>query len=82
MKQIENPDLLTMKPAELEEFAESWRTNLESGTMDKRKAVFRQLIDNAVFDGEQLELVPNIATLTGTRVKVASPRGFEPLLPP
>ena len=50
--------------------------------MDKRKAVFRQLIESATFDGEELMLVPNMATLTGTGVKVASPRGFEPLLPP
>jgi hypothetical protein len=50
-------------------------TDLEGGTMDKRKAVFRQLIDGAVFDGEELELVPNLATLTGTGFKVASPRG-------
>ena len=34
--------------------------------MEKRKVVFRQLIDSAVFDGEELKLAPNIATLTGT----------------
>ena len=50
--------------------------------MDKRKAVFRQLIESATLDGEELMLVPNMTTLTGTGVKVASPRGFEPLLPP
>jgi len=44
--------------------------------MDKRKAVFRQIIDSAVFDGEELEIAPNLSTLTGTGVKVASPRGF------
>ena len=83
MKQLEKPEILSMKAADLEEFAEKWRIDLEGGTMDKRKAVFRQLIDSAVFDGEKLELVPNMATLTGsTGVKVASPRGFEPLLPP
>ena len=82
MKQVEKPENLSMKPADLVEFAENWRTDLEGGTINKRKAVFRQLIDSAVFDGEELELVPNMATLTGTGVKVASPRGFEPLLPP
>ena len=82
MNQVEKPEILSMTPAELEEFAEKWRTDLEGGTMDKRKAVFRQLIESAVFDGEELEIVPNMATLTGTGVKVASPRGFEPLLPP
>ena len=55
---------------------------ISTPTMDKRKAVFRQLIDSAVFDGEELEIVPNLATLTGAEVNGASPRGFEPLLPP
>ena len=31
---------------------------------------------------QELELVSNMTTLTGAGVKVASPRGFEPLLPP
>ena len=44
--------------------------------MDKRKAVFRQLIELVTFDGEELMLVPNMATLTATGVKVASPRGL------
>ena len=82
MDQIERPEIISMNPSDLEEFADKWRTDLEGGTMDKRKAVFRQLIESATFDGEELELVPNMATLTGTGVKVASPRGFEPLLPP
>ena len=60
MKNIEKPELLSMKPNDLEDFAKTWRTDLEGGTMDKRKAVFRQLIDSAVFDGEELELVPNV----------------------
>jgi hypothetical protein len=45
--------------------------------MEKRKALFNQLIESAKFDGEGLEIVPNMATLTGTGVKVASPRGFR-----
>ena len=40
MNQVEYPELLTMKPEDLEEIAEKWRSDLESGTMDKRKAVF------------------------------------------
>ena len=71
-----------MSDSDLDEFAGQWRSNLEGGTMEKRKAVFRQLIDTATFDGEVLELVPNLVALTGTGVKVASPRGFEPLSPP
>ena len=81
-KKVDRPKILSMSKADLDDFANDWRTNLEGGTMDKRKAVFRQLIESATFDGEELMLVPNMATLTGTEVKVASPRGFEPLLPP
>ena len=76
------PEIVEMSDTDLDEFAGQWRTNLQSGTMDKRKAVFRQLIDSAVFDGEELEIAPNLATLTGAEVSGASPRGFEPLLPP
>ena len=76
------PGIVDMSDSDLDEFADQWRTNLQSGTMDKRKAVFRQLIDTATFDGEELTLVPNLATLAGTGVKAASPRGFEPRLPP
>ena len=44
--------------------------------MDKRRAVFRQSIDGSVFDGDELQKVPNVATLTGGGVKVASARGW------
>ena len=81
-EQVDRPKLLSMSEDDLDEFADEWRKKLEGGTMDKRKAVFRQLIESATFDGEELMLVPNMATLTGTGVRVASPRGFEPLLPP
>ena len=72
--QIKNPEIVSINPTDLEEFADGWRTDLKSGTMDKRKAVFRQLIDAATFDGNVLALVPNLAILTGTGVKVTSPR--------
>ena len=81
LKEIRNddkPTLLDLTNAELQEFAQQWRIELEGGTMDKRKAVFRQLIGAARFDGEELEIVPNLTTLAGTGAKVASPRGFEP----
>ena len=55
-----------MSDSDLDEFAVQWRTNLQSGTMDKRKAVFRQLIDTATFEYEQLTIVPNLASPTGT----------------
>ena len=67
-----------MQSVELREFAEQWRIELEGGTMDKRKAVFRQLIGSARFNGEELEIVPNLTTLAGAGAKLASPRGFEP----
>ena len=69
----DKPEIIEMSDSELDDFADQWRNDLQSGTMDKRKAVF---------DGEELEVVPNLATLAGTGVKVASPRGFEPRLPP
>ena len=74
LQETERPKMLSMQRSDLEEFATEWRTNLEGGTMEKRKAVFRQLIETATFDGEELEIIPNMATLTGTGVKVASPR--------
>lgn len=55
---------------------------LEGGTIKKQKAAFRRLINSVVFDGEELEIEPNLSALTASGVKVASPRGFEPLLPP
>ncbi len=42
--------------------------------MDKRKAVFRQLIESTMFDGKELMLVPNMATLTGTGVSFPTQR--------
>ena len=74
------PGILEMSDSDLDDFADQWRTNLQSGTMDKRKAVFRQLIDTATFDGEELTIVPNLAALTGTGVKAASSRvlGISP----
>jgi len=78
----EPPKIISMSRTDLKAFAQQWRSDLEGGTMDKRKAVFRQLISEARFDGEELEIVPNTATLAGTGVKLASPRGFEPRLPP
>ena len=57
LQKAEKPKILGMSNAELDEFANQWRTNIESGTMEKRKAVFRQLIESATFDGEELEIV-------------------------
>ena len=73
LEEIEEPEFCSYSETEMMAFAAEWRSNLEGGTMDKRKAVIRQLIESATFDGEELRLVPNLATLTG--VKMASPRG-------
>ena len=62
LEAADTPEIIEMSDLELDEFADQWRTDLQSGTMDKRKAVFRQLIESAVFDGEELEVVPNLAT--------------------
>ena len=78
-KEVVKPQVLDMTPAELREFAEQWRTDLTSGTMEKRKAIFRQLVEEATFDGNGLHITPSYHAITG--VNVASPRGFEPLLP-
>ena len=75
----EVPAITKLSLEDLRAFAAQWRSNLSSGTMDKRKAIFRQLVDNATFDGEELVLVPNYQHIAG--VKMASPRGVEPLLP-
>ena len=56
------------------------RPEIQSGRTEKRKTDFRQFIWRPVFDGEELEVTLNLATLI--RVKVASPGGFEPPLPP
>ena len=77
-RQTGQPKLLNMTSSELREFARQWRTDLTCGTMEKRKAIFRQIVENATFDGEELVIRPNCEALTG--VKVASPRGVEPLL--
>ena len=75
----EVPAITKLSLEDLRAFAAQWRSNLSSETMDKRKAIFRQLVDNATFDGEELVLVPNYQHIAG--VKMASPRGVEPLLP-
>ena len=76
----EKSKFLSMTPTKIEAFAEKWRADLTSGTMEKRKAVFRQVIESAEFDGEALKIVPSYRSIAG--VNMASPRGFEPLLPP
>ena len=78
-KEVAKPQVLDMTKGALREFAQQWRSDLTAGTMEKRKTIFRQLIESATFDGHELHIVPSYHALTG--VKMASPRGVEPLLP-
>lgn len=57
-EKVDRPQFLSMSQDDIDEFAAEWRTKLEGGTMDKRKAILRQLIDSATFDGEELLLAP------------------------
>jgi len=68
LEKAQKPAILFMNAVDLEAFAEEWRSNLEGGTTEKRKAVFRHIIDSAEFDGEELIIAPNLSTLTGTGV--------------
>lgn len=75
------PALLTKwDEAEIRQFLEEYRENLDVGEADQKKALLRSLIDHAVLERDQLTVYPHYEQLTG--VKMASPRGFEPLLPP
>ena len=64
----------------LNEFLEDYRSNLASGDPERKKAILRSLISHAVLDDDTLTVIPSYENITG--VKMASPRGFEPLLPP
>ena len=79
-KDTAEPTLLRLNDEALDTFLEQYRTNLESGEPEKRKAILRSIIDHGIFDGETLKIIPSYENVTG--VNMASPRGFEPLLPP
>ena len=70
-EEIARPRVLDMNDDDLREFAEQWRTDLTAGTMEKRKSIFRQIVDSATFDGNELQVTPSYQAITG--VKVASP---------
>ncbi len=55
-------------------FISEFRSDLAKGDMEMKKATVRSVI------AKVLQLYP--ATLSVTGVKLASPRGFEPRLPP
>ncbi len=79
-KEAAESNILRYSDETLEQFLQSYRADLESGEPEKKKAILRSVIEHGVFDGETLTLSPNYQKITG--VKMASPRGFEPLLPP
>jgi site-specific DNA recombinase len=78
---VSNPPILDASLDLINEFIASYRENLQSGESYAKKAVIQSVIDRGVFDGENLEIYPGYNQIAGG-VKMASPRGFEPLLPP
>jgi site-specific DNA recombinase len=76
----ETPTIVKCSNEMLEDFVENYRQDLECGETERKKAVLRTLIEDREFDGESLRINPSYASVTG--VHLASPRGFEPLLPP
>ena len=61
------------------EFLHDFRNGLADPDCEKRKMVVKSLLDEAEIKGDEVTLIP-AESLTG--FKMASPRGFEPLLPP
>ena len=72
--------VLNLSDASVKQFLSTLQRGLQEGDAEKKKALLRNVVEYGVFDGEQLTLHPAFARLTG--VKLASPRGFEPRLPP
>lgn len=65
--------------ASVGEFLSEFRSGLADPDSEKRKGVVKSLVGEANLDGDELILIP-AESLTG--FKMASPRGFEPRLPP
>ncbi len=64
----------------LRSFVVRYQNDLEFGDPETKKTILRTLVASAALDGDELTLVPNYPA--GTGVSVASPTGFEPVLPP
>ena len=69
-----------LSDAALQRFINEFRTDLAKGDIERKKAMMRSVIAKAVLDMNVLHLYPATENVTG--VKLASPRGFEPRLPP
>ena len=75
-----NPPITKYDEAALEGFLAAYRQGMEVGSAENKKALLRSVIERGVFDGETLTLHPSYEELAG--VKLASPRGVEPLSSP
>ena len=74
-KELAKPQVLDMTSQELQDFAQQWKSDLTSGTAEKRKTVFRQLVESATFDGHQLHVIPSYSAITGVKVAAWRPLG-------
>jgi hypothetical protein len=79
-KTLSQPPIIDASMDMLKGFIADYRQNLEHGEPHTKKAVIQSVIEKGIFDGERLEIVPGYPQITG--VKMASPRGVEPLSPP
>jgi len=58
---------------DLDSFFKQYRKDMNNSNVEKKKAVIRNLVSDMVFDGDNLDINPNLQFLT--EVKLASPRG-------
>lgn len=68
-------DLKKWDEKSLRSFVKRYKSDIEFGDAETKKAILRTLVASAKLDDDDLSLVPNYPTLTG--VKVASPRGSD-----
>lgn len=52
------PQVVDTTCSECREFARRWWNDMDCGDVEKRKAILRQVVDRATFDGERLVLYP------------------------
>ncbi len=72
--------ILDMSDTAIINFLKKYRNDFKKADIEKRKGIIRSCISYAELNGDELKINPSYANIT--EVKVASPRGFEPLLPP
>ena len=74
------PALASMSKHNIKKFLVDFQNDLESENPEMQKAVFKSLIQKIKMEGKTAEIFPSYKSITGG--ELASPRGFEPLLPP